>query len=108
MYGTNTAPVQCFLATPTEVRNVPVEAKSLDESSLQLCKGEGAYTVIPIYPGAKVANRYSLHFNRLIESSNILQIPTKSFSQPDSIWLVSFSWLLTKNFFFTFCFSLKG
>lgn len=76
MYGTNGGLVRCFAINLIKnVTELNVKANTLDECTLQISKGEGAYTIIPIYSGSKLASRWKEHRSRMIESCTLLNIP---------------------------------
>lgn len=84
-YGTHGGLVRCWNASVNgSVEEVSVQARSLDECTLLVCRGEGAYTVIPIYEGGKVAGRWKEHLDRMEESCALLGIPNAClFTQSD-------------------------
>ena len=79
MYGPTSGKVKCFTASSKgEINECTVDAITLDECTLKICKGEGAYTIIPIYNGGFIASRWSEHLHRLNESCELLSIPHAS------------------------------
>lgn len=61
--------VRVFRASGDAFEQLPVEADTLDEATLQT--GHGVYTVLRTFPGVKVV-RMAQHFQRLAESARLL------------------------------------
>jgi branched-chain amino acid aminotransferase len=61
--------VLVYRASGDALEQLPVEANTLDEATLQT--GHGVYTVMRTYPGMKVV-RFAQHYERLRESARLL------------------------------------
>lgn len=86
MYGTDNDKVRCFAASKNgEIEELSVDARTLDECSLQVCSSEGAYTIIPVYKGGKIASRWNEHLTRFDTGCELLSIPnSKVFTSSDN------------------------